>query len=133
VDDDRTPQPEATPPPAEATPPPAEPTSTPTTAPRARTVHTGTGIVPAVIAGVLLALAIVVFVAQNSTRVELEWLWLDFRLSPAALFLGALLIGVVADEIAGLVWRRARRRRLDERDELQQLRRGSGTQTSPES
>jgi uncharacterized integral membrane protein len=87
-----------------------------------RTVRTGTGIMPAVVLGVLLAVATIIFIAQNSDRIALEFLWFDFRTSPGALVLMALLLGIVADEIIGVLVRRHRRRRLNEREELQRLR-----------
>jgi uncharacterized integral membrane protein len=92
-----------------------------------RTVRTGTGIMPAVVIGVLLAIATIIFIAQNSDRIALEWLWFDFRISPGVLVLVALLLAIVADEVVGVLVRRHRRRRLDEREELERLRRRTGT------
>jgi uncharacterized integral membrane protein len=97
--------------------------------PRRERDYRGTGIVPAVVVGLLLALALVFFIAQNSDPIQLEWLWLDFELSPAALVLGALVIAVAADEVFGLLWRRRRRHRLVERDRLAALPRDTGTAT----
>jgi uncharacterized integral membrane protein len=95
--------------------------------PRSRTVRTGTGIMPAVVIGVLLAIATIIFIAQNSDRIALEWLWFDFRTSPGVLVLVALLLGIIADEVVGLLVRRHRRRRLDEREELARLRGRTGS------
>jgi uncharacterized integral membrane protein len=92
-----------------------------------RTVRTGTGIMPAVVIGVLVALATIIFIAQNSDRIALEWLWFDFRTSPGALVLIALLLGIVADEVVGVLVRRHRRRRLNEREELARVRSRAGT------
>jgi len=87
--------------------------------------YRGTGIVPAVVVGIVLAAALIAFVAQNSRSVALDWLWLDFRTSPAVLVLAALFVGVVADEVLGLFFRRARRRRLAERERLARVADGS--------
>jgi len=94
-------------------------------APAPRKVRIGTGIMPAVVAGIVLAALVLAFVAQNTTRVELEWLWLDFRTSPGVLVLVALFLGVVASVIVGAIVRRNRRIRLNEREELARLRAGT--------
>jgi uncharacterized integral membrane protein len=85
-------------------------------------VRRGTGIMPAVVLGIVLAAATVVFVVQNQDRVDVDWLWFDFRVSPGALVLVTVLLAIVADEVIGLLVRRYRRRRLDEREELARLR-----------
>jgi uncharacterized integral membrane protein len=87
------------------------------------TKYTGTGVWPAVVIGLLLAVALVIFVAQNGHAIALEWLWLDFRISPAALVLVTAIAAVAADELVGAAWRRRRRRILSEREELEHLRR----------
>jgi uncharacterized integral membrane protein len=91
-------------------------------APPARSVRIGTGIMPAVVTGIVLAAAVLAFVAQNTKRIELEWLWLDFRTTPGVLVLVALFLGVVASVIVGAIVRRNRRIRLNEREELAHLR-----------
>ena len=40
--------------------------------------YEGTGILPAVVAGLVLGAATVIFVAQNTKTVALHFLWLDF-------------------------------------------------------
>ena len=77
---------------------------------------------PAVVAGIIVAAALIAFVAQNTNEVALEFLWVDFQTTPGVLVLAALFVGVVAAVIAGAVVRRARRIRLNEREELQRLR-----------
>jgi uncharacterized integral membrane protein len=94
-------------------------------APAARPVRIGTGVMPAVVTGIVLAALVLAFVAQNTKRVELEWLWLDFRTTPGVLVLVALFLGVVAAVIVGAIVRRNRRIRLNEREELAHLRAGS--------
>lgn len=90
--------------------------------PPERRVRTGTGLMPAVITSLVVAVAVVVFVAQNGHSVAVEWLWMDFDTSPAVLVLGAVLLGILVDEVVGLLVRRARRRRINEREELERLR-----------
>ena len=101
------------------------PGTTTATAAAPRKVRIGTGIMPAVVAGIVLAALVLAFVAQNTTRVELEWLWFDFRTSPGVLVLVALFLGVVASVIVGAIVRRNRRIRLNEREELARLRAGT--------
>jgi uncharacterized integral membrane protein len=78
---------------------------------------------PAVVTGIVLAAAVLAFVAQNTKRIALEWLWFDFHTTPGVLVLVALFLGVVAAVIVGAIVRRNRRIRLNEREELAQLRR----------
>jgi uncharacterized integral membrane protein len=85
----------------------------------------GTGIMPAVVTSIVLGAAMLVFVAQNTNRIDLEWLWLDFHTSAGVLALAALFVGVVAAIVGGAVVRRNRRRRLNEREELARLRRSA--------
>jgi uncharacterized integral membrane protein len=94
--------------------------------PAPRPQRVGTGIMPAVVSGIVLAAAVIVFVAQNTKRVEMHWLWLDFSSTPGVLSLVALFLGVVASVIVGVIVRRNRRIRLNEREELQRLRTEQG-------
>jgi uncharacterized integral membrane protein len=87
------------------------------------THYRGTGVWPAVVIGLVLAAALVIFVAQNTHVVALDFLWFDFRTSPAVLVLATGLIAVVGAVVAG-AWLRVRRRRhLQQREELERLRR----------
>jgi uncharacterized integral membrane protein len=90
--------------------------------PQPRVERTGTGIMPAVIGSLVAAAALIAFVAQNTDKVALHWLWFDFRTTPAVLVLAALFVGVVAAVVAGAIVRRYRRIRLNEREELERLR-----------
>lgn len=85
-------------------------------------VFVGTGLFWGLIIGVLLAVAVVILAAQNTDRINVSFLGWDFSTPLIAVVLGALLIGVVVDELFGLVYRKRRRRTLRERDELQRLR-----------
>src|SRR3954467_8121671 len=87
------------------------------------THYRGTGVWPAVVAGLVVAAAVVIFVAQNTTATSLEFLWFDFRPSPAVLVLATALIAVAGAMVVG-AWLRARRRRtLRQQEELDHLRR----------
>lgn len=85
-------------------------------------VFVGTGLFWGLIVGIVLALAVVILAAQNTGRITVSFLGWDFSTPLIVLVLGALLIGVVVDELLGLVYRKRRRRTLRERDELQRLR-----------
>jgi uncharacterized integral membrane protein len=85
-------------------------------------VFVGTGLFWGLIVGVVLALAVVILAAQNTGRTTVSFLGWDFSTPLIVLVLGALLIGVVVDELFGLVYRKRRRRTLRDRDELQRLR-----------
>jgi uncharacterized integral membrane protein len=85
-------------------------------------VFVGTGLFWGLIVGVVLAVAVVILAAQNTGRITVSFLGWDFSTPLIVVVLGALLIGVVVDELFGLVYRKRRRRTLRERDELQRLR-----------
>ncbi len=85
-------------------------------------VFVGTGLFWGLIVGVALALVVIILAAQNTRTVTLSFLGWDFSTPLIVLILGALLIGVVVDELFGLVYRKRRRRTLGEREELRRLR-----------
>jgi uncharacterized integral membrane protein len=85
-------------------------------------VFVGTGLFWGLIAGVILALVVIVLAAQNTGTITVSFLGWDSSTPLIVLILGALLIGVVVAELFGLVYRKRRRRTLNERDELQRLR-----------
>ncbi len=85
-------------------------------------VFVGTGLFWGLIVGVVLALAVLILAAQNTTNVTISFLGWDFSTPLIVLILGALLIGIVLDELFGLVYRKRRRRTLRERAELKRLR-----------
>ena len=85
-------------------------------------VFAGTGLFWSLILGILLATGILIFIAQNTATVSVNWLWLHFSVPLVVLLLATALIAVVLDEIVGVLLRRRRRRRLTERGELDRLR-----------
>jgi uncharacterized integral membrane protein len=99
----------------------------PSAAPVERKTYQGTGVWPVVVVGLLLAAAVVIFIAQNAHAVAMKFLWVHFRTSPAVLMLATAVIAIGASAIAGAVWRRRRRRILSEREELEALRAGATT------
>ena len=86
-------------------------------------VFVGTGLFWSLIVGVLLATVVMILVAQNTGSVTMAFLGWDFSTSLIVLLLGALLIGVVLDELFGLVFRARRRRVMGDRDHLDRLTR----------
>jgi uncharacterized integral membrane protein len=94
-----------------------------TTAAQPETHYRGLGVWPAVIGGLVVATAVVIFVAQNTHAMRLEFLWLDFRTSPAVLVLVTALVAVAGAIVVGAWTRRRRRRMLQQREELERLRR----------
>lgn len=98
----------------------------PDTSPRVEYRGTGFKVGLALIlvtAGLLLIVAV-----QNAAAVTVQFLGWEFELPLFAVVLGALLAGVVLDELIGLVVRRQRRARLSERAELRRLRSDRRTQ-----
>lgn len=92
------------------------------TEPTQERVFVGTGLFWGLIVGVILSLVVIVLAAQNTGTITVSFLGWDFSTPLIVLILGAFLIGVVVAESLGLVYRKRRRRTLQERDELQRLR-----------
>ena len=82
----------------------------------------GTGIYWGLILGLAMAAAVVVGVTQNSQRVEVKYLVWEGQAALAVVLLATVVATVALTTLAGVVWRRSRRRRLTQRDELQSLR-----------
>lgn len=95
-----------------------------TTAPVAapERVFVGTGLFWGLIFGVILAVVVVILAAQNTGAVTVSFLGWDFSTSLIVVILGSLLIGIVLDELFGLVYRKRRRRTMRDRDELKRLK-----------
>ncbi|HEX2420422.1 MAG TPA: lipopolysaccharide assembly protein LapA domain-containing protein [Acidimicrobiia bacterium] len=85
-------------------------------------VFVGTGLFWGLIIGVVLATAVVILAAQNTGAATITFLAWDLSTPLIVLILGALLTGIVLDELFGLVYRKRRRRTLRDRDELARLR-----------
>ena len=71
----------------------------------------------------LLALALlVVFAVQNTDPVPVEFLWTDGEFPLALVILITVAIVVLLVELFGMFYRRRRRKRLAERQELRKFR-----------
>ncbi len=84
--------------------------------------YRGTGFYVSLAIIFLGALTLLILAVQNTSEVTIEILGWEFDLPLFGVILGTALVAVVLDELIGLVWRRQRRTRLEERAELQRLR-----------
>jgi len=82
------------------------------------------GVWTSVVVLVLAATAFLVFVAQNTDEVAVEWTVWSVGVSLAAVVFGSMLLGAVGALAAVTAWRLRRHRRLREREELRRLRGG---------
>ena len=72
--------------------------------------------------GWYLAIGVVILAAQNTANITMAFTGWEFSTPLIVIVLGALLIGVVLDELFGLFYRARRRRIQRDRDQLQRLR-----------
>ncbi len=93
--------------------------------PRER-VFVGTGLFWGLIVGVALAIGVIIAAAQNTGNTTINFLGWEFTTPLIVLILGAMLIGVVLDEIFGIIYRSRKRRTMRDRDQLEVLRRSEG-------
>lgn len=84
--------------------------------------YRGTGIVWGGLLVVLLAVGLIVVAFQNSHDVEFDFLWINTTAPLVLIIAIAIAAAIVIDEVVGFVWRRRRRSRLRDRDELKRLR-----------
>jgi uncharacterized integral membrane protein len=84
-------------------------------------VFVGTGLFWGLIIGLVLAIGVLILVAQNTDRIVVTFMGWDFSTQLIFIILGALLIGVVFDELFGLFYRTRRRRTQRDRDHLERL------------
>lgn len=85
-------------------------------------VFLGTGFFWGLVAGILVAAAIIVLAAQNTASASVHFLGWTIETPLIVLILGSVLAGIILDEVVGLFYRRRRRRMLNEREELKRLR-----------
>lgn len=90
--------------------------------PDRRVEYRGTGFYLGLVAIILFAVALLVLAVQNTQEVDVEFFGFVFNVPLFAVAIGAALLAVILDELIGLVWRRQRRNRLEERAELVRLR-----------
>jgi uncharacterized integral membrane protein len=84
-------------------------------------VFVGTGLFWGLIIGVVLAIGVLILAAQNTASITVTFMAWEFSTPLIVLILGAILIGVVFDELFGLFYRTRRRRTQRDRDHLQRL------------
>jgi len=82
----------------------------------------GTGVFWGLVVGVVLAVIVIVFASQNTQAAQVNVAGWDWSAPLFVVVLIALLVGIVLDEIVGLLFRARRRRRLAEKAELHRLR-----------
>jgi uncharacterized integral membrane protein len=99
----------------------ADTTRTPTL--EAERLFVGTGLFWGLAVGVLLAVAMIVLAAQNTSSTTIAFLGWEFSTPLIVVILGTLLVGVVFDELFGLVYRVRRRRTMRDRDQLNRIER----------
>lgn len=110
---------------SEAGPPTAEADAEPTPALEEQRVFLGTGLFWGLVVGVLLAAAMIVLAAQNTGNTAIAFLGWEFSTPLFVVILGTLLVGVVFDELFGLVYRVRRRRTMRDRDRLKRIERSN--------
>ena len=84
--------------------------------------YRGTGFYLGLVAILVFALVLLVLAVQNTQEVDVEFFGFVFTVPLFAVAIGAAILAIVLDELIGLVWRRQRRTRLEERAELDRLR-----------
>jgi uncharacterized integral membrane protein len=98
------------------------------TAPLQRRVFVGTGLFWGLLVGVVVAVAFIILAAQNTESIEVRFMSWAGTMPVIALILISLLVGVVLDEVVGLVYRARRRRVLQAMEELRILRSRSSSE-----
>lgn len=100
--------------------PPDNMSSAPTE--RVQRLFVGTGLFWGPMVGVVLAVAFIILAGQNTESANISFLPWEFETPLFVVILISLVVGVVLDEIFGLVYRAGRRRVLGDREELLRLR-----------
>jgi uncharacterized integral membrane protein len=111
------------------TPPPERPTAEDRSTAEARRPereYRGTGISIGAVIAAIVAIAAIIFIAQNTGSVEMHWTVFDFSWPLAAVIFAALAAGAVLAGAIGWIWRHRRRTKLRQREELRRLRAETG-------
>lgn len=77
------------------------------------------------IVNLVVVVPIVILLASNTHRVDLEWLGWSIRVPLYVVLLTTFVAGAILDEIIGIVWRVRRRRSEALKTELQSFRNGA--------
>lgn len=84
--------------------------------------YEGTGVTPTIVLLGLLAIAVVILLAQNTESVPFEWVTFEADVPLYVLLLVTALGASLMTVLASAIWRRRRRRTRNEHEELQRLR-----------
>ena len=84
--------------------------------------YSGTGVTGTAILLALLAIAVVILLAQNTDSVPFQFLTFEADVPLYVLFLVTALGASLMTVLASAIWRRRRRRARNEHEELQRLR-----------
>ena len=87
-----------------------------------RVQYRGTGFYVGLVAILVFSVVLLVLAVQNTQEVDVAFFGLVFTVPLFAVAIGAAILAVVLDELIGLVWRRRRRTRLEDRAELDRFR-----------
>jgi len=87
--------------------------------------HTGSGVAWGVVLMLSGLALLIVFAVQNTDPVPVEFLWLDGDYPLSLVILITVAVVVLFVELFGLLYRRRRRKRLAERQELERFRENS--------
>ena len=85
-------------------------------------VPTGTGLRWGLILGIILSIPLIVFLAQNTQSVTINFLAWTGQIPLVAVLGATVIITIVIDELIGLAVRSQRRKSIIEHQELQRLR-----------
>lgn len=64
------------------------------------------GISPALIAAIVIAVLVVIFVLQNGQRAKVDFLWMDWRMPIWLVIAISLVLGALLSKLIGIFWRR---------------------------
>ena len=102
----------------------------------ARREFRGTGLYWSLLLGLILAIAILIGIIQNSQSVQLKYLVWDLGTPMIVVLLVTIFASALLTALVGVTWRHRRRRQLTDREELRGLRgrisdAGSATSETP--
>ena len=79
-----------------------------------------------VVLGLIVALAVIIFLAQNTQSVDVKFLWLEGSASLAIIVLVVAFAAIVVDELIGFILRHRHRKIRNQKEELEALRNKRG-------
>lgn len=88
-------------------------------------VFVGTGLFWGFLVGIVLAVAVILLAAQNTERTTIAFLGWDFSTPLIVVILASLVVGVIFDELFGLIYRVRRRKTLSDRAQLERIKRST--------